>query len=119
LKGPVFSDKFKGYGGKGYVSFNNSFSDTIEWSVHVGVGDVYGLRFKYINPNHKDIVATVMVINDDGIELSKGTVYFSPSSITWDKVNIITATSINAGHYRIRLVTENAEGLLMDNLKVN
>jgi beta-galactosidase len=118
LKGPTFGNTLPGFSGKGYTTFNGSVSDTIDWSITVGVGDTYGLRFKYINSTNRDIVADVAVIADDGSILSKGSVYFSPSTKEWDKVIKMTETSINAGHYRIRLVVSKAEGLSIDNLKV-
>ncbi len=119
LKGPKFESILDGFGGKGYATFTNSAPDTIDWSVNVGVGDTYVLRFKYLNSTSKDIVGFISVISDDGTILSAGTVYFSPSSKKiWDKVITTTANSINAGHYRIRLITSEAAGLFIDNLKV-
>jgi hypothetical protein len=119
LKGPKFESALNGYSGKGYASFTNSTSDTIDWSVIVGVGDTYVLRFKYINYTNKDIVATVHIISDNETILSSGNVYFSPSSVKdWDKVITTTGVSINAGHYLIRLITSKAAGLCIDNLKV-
>lgn len=108
----------KGFEGKGYVVFSNSTADTIEWNIHVGVGDTYGLRFRYMNTSRSDIVAFISVIANDGNIMSRGTVYFSPSSGEWDKVSTTTITSINAGDYKIRLRIPHASGLLMDNLKV-
>jgi len=58
------------------------------------------------------------VIAEDGTALYKGTVYFSPSQHEWDKVTTTTGTSINAGNYKIRLVIPEADGLLIDNLRV-
>ncbi len=59
------------------------------------------------------------VTAEDGNILYNETVYFSASAKNeWDKVNTTTGTSINAGRYRIRLVASKAEGLMIDNLKV-
>jgi hypothetical protein len=118
LKGPKFGNTVNGFGGKGYATFTNSVSDTIEWIITVGVGDIYGLRFKYINSTNNEIPAKISIIADDGNILNNGTVYFSPSSKEWDKVNTTTGTSINAGRYRIRLVAFKGAGLMIDNLKV-
>jgi beta-galactosidase len=118
LKGAKIGNIIGNYSGKGYAILTNS-TDTLDWPVKIGVGDNYGLRFKYINSSSKEIVAKMSVITDDGNILYSSNVYFSPTSAReWDKVNITTVTSINAGQYIIRLITSQAEGLIIDNLKV-
>jgi hypothetical protein len=108
----------KGFEAKGYVVFGNSTADTIDWNIHLGVGDTYGLRFRYKNISNSDIVARIAVIASDGNVLNQGTIYFSPSTEEWDKVSTTTGTSVNAGDYKIQLAIPNAKGLLIDNLKV-
>jgi hypothetical protein len=109
----------EGFEGKGYAAFSGQNADTIAWNIHVGVGDTYGLRFRYMNTTAGDIKAVIKVIASDGNILNQGSVYFSPSAkAEWDKVSTTTGTSINAGDYTIQLEIPNAKGLIIDNLKV-
>ena len=119
----VFTDSqkdstIKEFEGNGYVKFTGNLQDTVEWTIKVGVGDIYGLRFKYINTTSKDMVAKMTLISDEANPIYTGTVYFSPSSTGWDKVSTTTGTPINAGRYKVRLIIPAAAGLMMDNLKV-
>ena len=115
---PTVENTIKGFDGKGYVAFHNPEKDSITWTIHVGVGDTYGLRFRYQNTTNQDMVAVISVISEEGTVLYKGTVYFSPSQHEWDKVTTTTGTSMNAGTYKIRLIIPAARGLMIDNLKV-
>jgi hypothetical protein len=116
LKGPVFSTDIKGFSGKGYVHFSEP-SGSVEWTISVGVGDLYALRFTYQNPTGKDIPMQISVTAADGRVLHNDTAYFEPTQ-KWDLHKTNTGTSINAGTYKVKLVGREAMGLSLDLLKV-
>jgi hypothetical protein len=115
-KGPVLSTDLKGYSGKGYVHFSEP-AGSVDWTISVGVGDLYALRFTYQNPTGKDIPMQISVTAADGRVLHSDTAYFEPTT-KWDLHKTNTGTSINAGTYKVKLVGREAMGLSLDLLKV-
>jgi beta-galactosidase len=114
--GPVLSTDLKGFSGKGYVHFTEP-SGSVEWTISVGVGDLYALRFTYQNPTGRDIPMLISVTAADGKVLHSDTAYFEPT-VKWDLHKTNTGTSINAGTYKVKLVGREAMGLSLDLLKV-
>jgi beta-galactosidase len=118
LKDAKIENTLPGFSGKGYVKCSDGAFTMVEWTIAVGVGDTYGLRFKYDNPALKDVAGKLQLISEDGTLMHEGTIYFDPTSNEWDKVNTTTGTSINAGSYKVRLILQDGTGIMIDNLRV-
>jgi len=75
-----------------------------EWTISVGVGDRYGLNFRYKNPGPKT-AAEVSILDADGrvIRTNAATLPATSRSGDWEFYRTRTGTSLNAGTYRIRL----------------
>jgi beta-galactosidase len=118
LKDAKFENTLHGFSGKGYIKCSDAAFTMVEWTISVGVGDTYGLRFKYNNPASKDVAGKMQLISQDDVLMYEGTIYFDPTSNEWDKVNTTTGTSINAGSYKVRLILPGGTEIMVDNLRV-
>src|SRR5690606_10617377 len=69
----------------------------VEWTVKVGVADVYSLTFKYHNPFKENRTAWVEVIAADGTVMrSKTLVDLEPTRDgKWNYINTSTGTMVN------------------------
>jgi beta-galactosidase len=92
----------------------------VEWTVKVGVADVYSLTFKYHNPFKENRTAWVEVIAADGTVMrSKTLVDLEPTRDgKWNYINTSTGTMVNAGTYKVRLIAENALDIYVDAVDV-
>lgn len=107
--------------GNAAVTLQNGPEHAIEWTVSVGVGDRYGLNFRYTSTQPTPAVtATLTIIGADGRELRTDKIEF-PAIVTpgvWTFLRTKTGASINAGTYRFRLTLEGAAALVIDTLEV-
>lgn len=92
----------------------------VEWEIHVGVADVYSLTFKYHNPFQTIQQGAFEVLTVDGSVLTPRTpVAYQPTREgKWNYIDQTTGTMINAGTYRVRLYSQDAKGIYIDNLDV-
>ena len=94
-------------------------SDTTEWTIAVGVGDIYSLNVKY---RWLPVVAgsgRLEVRMEDGTLIREEPVSFATTlPAKWNYINTTTGTMINAGRYIIRLIAPQQEGLKVDELQV-
>lgn len=78
-----------------------------EWTIQVGVGDRYGLNFKYCNPapSTTAISGNLEIVQANGTVLRTDPVSFPGTGIdaNWSVVRIRTGESINAGIYKLRM----------------
>ncbi|MFN2396972.1 MAG: CBM35 domain-containing protein, partial [Bacteroidales bacterium] len=99
FKGPKFSEYNAKYNGTGYVEFNNSFEDYIEWTVNVPTAEEYILIFRYAL---KDTVNRPLELRVNG-SLIKDSLDF-PITTYWTVWKTVTLNqSLNAGNNTIRL----------------
>ena len=93
--------------------------DTLEWDISVGVADTYSLTVKYRYLSPAAGMGMLETRMDNGVLIKKEPVTFSVTPATkWNYLNSSTGTMINAGHYKVRLITSHLEGLRVDELQV-
>ncbi|HWJ29700.1 MAG TPA: malectin domain-containing carbohydrate-binding protein, partial [Flavisolibacter sp.] len=116
LKGAVVAKEL--YGGKKYVEYNGS-NDQIEWSVTVGVGDVYALHINYKNGTGKTVPMNLKIQSSDGMLIKEGRLEFPVTQQgKWGTLDTSTETMINAGTYKILLSPAGNEKIGVDGLSV-
>ena len=120
LIGATLSTELPGYTGTGAVVLPQGKKATIEWTIAVGVGDRYGLNFRYATGATAPIPAQLQIIASDGRVLRTDPVEFLPlpKSHTWSVLRTRTGSSINAGTYKLRLTLASPAPLFLDALEV-
>lgn len=101
----------------GVVNTNNPVM--VEWPVHTGVADQYAITFKCYYPLQNEIKGRLQLINsaDDIMldeELSIG--FTRPGK--WNTLGFNTPGMINAGHYRVRFITEGGQQLAIRSIEI-
>ena len=93
--------------------------DTLEWDMAVGVADTYSLTVKYrwLSAVADTGMLEVRLANGTLIKKEPVTLVSTPAT-KWNYINSSTGTMINAGHYKIRLITAPKEALKVDELQV-
>lgn len=117
LKGAVVDTAVAGFTKGGYASLRN-ISDRIVWTINVGVGDTYELRFRYRTPGDKQIPVWLTVRSGDGTIMRHDKIFFAPADKKWKTLYSSTGTNINAGNYTVQLAPETNEELFIDKLDV-
>jgi hypothetical protein len=116
LKGAVIAREL--YGGKKYVEYN-SMNDQIEWSVTVGVGDVYALHISYKNGGGKTVPMNLKILSSDGMLIKEGRLEFPVTQQgKWGTLDTSTETMINAGSYKVLLSPAGNEKIGVDELSI-
>ncbi len=93
--------------------------DTLEWTITTGVADMYSLAIRYANRLPAVSEARLQLIDQADHVLSDQTLAFNPSLPgKWNYTSSSTLVVINAGTYRLRLVTTHAPGLAIEGLDV-
>jgi beta-galactosidase len=118
IKGPAIE---KGQvDGKDCVIFKKASADNVlEWTMLVGVADIYSLTISYNNPKANIIKGKLEFFAADGTKMKEEDVEFTPTKP--GKTNYISTTTgsmINAGTYKVRLTSEDAEGVNINSLDV-
>jgi len=120
LKGKRLS--FKRLEDKKYVVFNSSVkSDTLEFNIKIGVAGKYSIRVKYANNQDEKRDLKFRLISKEGIVMQESQLNFPKTPPGKQrKVNIMTKTAINAGNYKIQLVSsENSgEGIFVRGIEI-
>ncbi|GAB3417045.1 hypothetical protein GCM10027516_10470 [Niabella aquatica] len=91
----------------------------IVWPVSTGVADVYSITVKYNNPLEQDMTGAIQLFDVSGVKMIEAPAAFKftrPGK--WNYITIHTGNMINAGHYKVRLVTKNAKGLIVSNIDI-
>lgn len=106
--------------GQERLQFLGSQESMVGWEIHVGVADVYALTFKYHNATQEQKRGYYEVLAKDGSVLKPKTeVLFEPTREgKWNYLNENTSTMINAGTYIVKIYSDGAAGVYMDNLDV-
>ncbi|MFT3781343.1 MAG: malectin domain-containing carbohydrate-binding protein [Nibricoccus sp.] len=95
-------------------------SDTFTWLIQVGVGDRYGLNFRYRNAGIAPVNALLEIVQPNGSVLRSDNVEFpggAPAN-DWKVFRTRTGASINAGTYTLRLKLPASASLELDTLEV-
>jgi beta-galactosidase len=106
--------------GKDRVIFKRASGDNIlEWTISVGVADIYSLTISYNNPKANVIKGKLEFFSADGTKMKEEDVEFTPTKP--GKTNYISTTTgsmINAGTYKVRITSKEAEGVNINSLDV-
>ncbi len=106
--------------GKDRAIFEKASADNlIEWNFNVGVADIYSLTISYNNPLQQTMKGRLQLLSADGTSMKEEAIEFTPTKV--GKSNYITTNTgsmINAGHYKVRLIANDAAGLSVNALDV-
>lgn len=104
---------------KDAVVFRKPSGDTLEWTISVGVADTYSFTIKYANTFTHNLSAKLQLLAADGTLMKEETVELAPSKAgKWNYYPTSSGSMINAGTYKVRLISVNAEGLGVSGLDV-
>lgn len=106
--------------GRERVTFKKSSGDVLEFTVNTGVADTYSLTVKYHNPFQKTLRAQIEVLAADGMVMKKPEMFdLAPTKEgKWNYFTTNTGTMINAGTYKVRIISEDTEGVSFDAVDV-
>lgn len=105
--------------GKENVTFKRAAGDSIEWTVTVGVADIYAFEVRYHNPLKRNLSAKFEILANDGTLMKEAVVECTPTRKgKWNYFNTTTGNMINAGNYIIRLISIDAENLSIRDISV-
>ena len=92
----------------------------VEWTVSVGVGDRYGLNFRYATDEPKAVKAELAIIGPDGRRVRTDPLEFSgtPTPLAWNVLRTRTGSSLNAGTYKLRVSLTGPGALQLSSLEV-
>lgn len=106
--------------GRERVIFKKPSGDVLEFTINTGVADTYSLTVKYHNPFQKILKARIEVLAVDGTVMKPAETFdMAPTKEgKWNYFTTNTGTMINAGTYKVRVISENTEGVSIDALDV-
>lgn len=94
-------------------------SDTTEWDMAVGVGDIYSLTVKYRYLPAGIGAGRLEVRMEDGTLVKEESVrLLTTRRDKWNYITTTTGTMINAGQYKVRFITARGEGFAVGELQV-
>lgn len=110
----------KQIGGKDRILFQKTSSEnSLEWDFSVGVADMYSLTISYNNPKTETIKGKLQLLSADGSLMKEEEILFMPAKEgKLNYINSTTGTMINAGNYKLRITSKDAEGLSINSLDV-
>ncbi|MFT4095082.1 MAG: malectin domain-containing carbohydrate-binding protein [Niabella sp.] len=92
---------------------------SISWPVTTGVADVYSITVKYNNPLQTDRTGSVQLYDTRNNRMLEAPVTFKLTGAgKWNYATVNTGSMINAGHYQVRLLTKNADGLIISGIDI-
>ena len=106
--------------GKERIIFQKPMAENnLEWSFPVGVADMYSLTISYNNPTTENIKGKLQLFSAAGILMKEEEIVFTPTRQgKLNYINSTTGTMINAGIYKLRITSRDAEGLSLNTLDV-
>jgi hypothetical protein len=116
----LYATGLPGYTGDGYVDLADSGRTSFEFFFEVGVGDRYGLNFRYHSRSNETVTAEVVIRNTaDGAIVCTDTYTFPPTGgQTWAVMRERTCESTNAGIYAVEISGPDIDQLAFDSLQV-
>lgn len=105
-------------GGERTVVKNNESAE-ITWPIATGVADVYSITVKYNSPLEQDLTGTLQLFDVGNNKMVDEAVVFKTTRPgKWNYITINTGGMINAGSYKVKLITRNANGLVVSNIDI-
>ncbi len=91
----------------------------MQWPVQTGVADIYSITVKYCYPFEKEIKGKLQLIGTGSTMMLDIPVSFTfTRSGKWNQFSVNTGTMINAGHYTVKLIMDDAEGLAVSGIEI-
>lgn len=117
----IFSDGIRrdSIGGRLVASVKSNVLSNIEWPVQTGVADMYAITVKYFYGQQAPLKARLQLIGPGNMLLQDEEVTFNftrPGK--WNQLTLNTSSMINAGNYKVRIIMENASGLLFSGIEL-
>lgn len=100
------------------VAFIGEDVNSIEWTFQTGIAQIYALRFNYMNTSKHPIDVRLQLIDSKDVVLKDDTLSFPPASYRWSMLSTTTGSYINAGTYRLKLMVQNKDGLVINSFEV-
>lgn len=108
------------WSGRGYLDLASLETPRFDWLIEVGVGDRYGLNFRYRSASGDPVLTRLLIIAPDGKTVCEESVTFAPTpGHDWTFSRNRTCDSINAGTYRVRLVGDGLRFLDFDAIVID
>jgi hypothetical protein len=106
--------------GKDRVIFNKASVDNVlEWNFNIGAADIYSFTISYNNPADKPMQGILQFFSADGkLIKEEKLVFISTRPGKSNYINSSSGSMINAGNYKIKLSSKEAEGLSINALDV-
>ncbi|MGN7788106.1 malectin domain-containing carbohydrate-binding protein [Niabella sp. 22666] len=105
-------------GGERTVVKNNDHAE-ITWPITTGVADVYSITIKYNSPLEQDVTGTIQLFDVGNNKMADEPVVFKTTRPgKWSYITMNTGSMINAGNYKVKLITRNANGLIVSNIDI-
>ena len=106
--------------GKERLKFEQDQGSFIEFQIAVGVADTYSLTLKYHNPSATELNARIEVLALDGTVMKKAQIIKLAQTKPgkWSYITTDTGTMINAGTYKVRILSVDAKDVSIDGLEV-
>jgi hypothetical protein len=104
---------------KDVIVFTKPADATVEWTIDIGVADVYSLSFRYLNPASKAGRIKWQLLAADGTIMKTESMELPPAREgKWSSVTSTTGSMINAGKYTVRITAEDADNIAIGGLDV-
>ena len=118
--GDLRSSQLSGYTGTGYVDLQTAKDASFTFFFEVGVGDRYGLNFRYQSCTQEPVPLHVIIRNTaDGVIVCEDDYTFDPAGKDiWSTLRERTCESTNAGIYAIELSGPGIRDLRFDSLEI-
>lgn len=101
------------------VVFSKPAGSQIDVTINTGVGDVYSITFRYINPSAETKKASWQLIAADGTVMKTEPMEFTTTREgKWNYFTTTSGSMINAGKYTVRINAIDAEGVAIGGIDV-
>lgn len=101
------------------VVFTKPSGGVMEWTIDIGVADMYSLSFRYTSAATTSKKANWQLIAADGAVMKTEPMEFTNTREgKWNYISTTTGSMINAGKYTIRITAEDADGVAIGGLDV-
>lgn len=97
---------------------SNSTAEII-WPIAPGAADVYSITVKYYSASEDDLKGTLQLFDVGNNTMLDEAVQFKfTREGKWNFITVNTGSMINAGNYKVKLITRDAKGLIVSNIDI-
>jgi glucose/arabinose dehydrogenase len=114
--GPLVTTKHPGFTGTGYLDFQNSSGDFVQWTFNVAAGGTHAMSVRFANGGSSTISVRVTV-NGVNLPTNLSMPFTGANWEVWSLANF--SAGLNAGSNTVRITTIGVGQPNVDNLQVN